>query len=207
MPVSARRDTTVDPYAWLEERDGPDVLEYLGNENDHSEKWLSEHNDQREVLFNEIRSRIRETDLSLPGVWGAWLYYQRTETGAEYPRFYRCPRPGTDSLEIDSNNETLLLDLNELAGDDFLQLGDYAISPDHQWLAYSLDRQGNETYKLYLKHIASNQVTELELDEADGPPDLPTSGACTGIRRRCTCSTKPTNAFTCMYTAAVPSNG
>ncbi len=168
MPIPARRDTTADPYAWLEERDSPDVLAYLNGENELTENWLRENDDQREALFNEIRGRIRETDLSLPGIWGTWLYYQRTEKGAEYPRFYRCKRPADDSLEIDSASESLLLDLNDLAGEGFLQLGDYSISPDHQWLAYSLDRQGDEVYTLYLKNITSGEVTELPLDQADG---------------------------------------
>lgn len=168
MPVPARRDTTADPYAWLEERDSPAVLEYLNHENELTETWLREHNDQREMLFNEIRGRIRETDLSLPAVWGPWLYYQRTETGAEYPRFFRCQRPADGGLEIDNDSEALLLDLNALAGDGFLQLGEYSISPDHQWLAYSLDRQGDEVYQLYLKHVASGEISELELDQADG---------------------------------------
>lgn len=168
MPQSVRRDPTDDPYAWLEQRDTPEVLAFLDAENQATEAWLSAHGDQREQLFEEIRGRIRETDLSLPGVWGPWLYYQRTETGDEYPRYYRCARPADGSLEIDSDSEALLLDLNRLAGDGFLQLGDYAISPDHQTLAYSLDRQGDETYTLYLQDLRSGQVSELPLENADG---------------------------------------
>lgn len=167
MPLSARRDATPDPYAWLEQRDSDEVIHYLNAENQHTEQWLASHNDRRAELFEEIRGRIRETDLSLPAVWGPWLYYQRTEAGAEYPRYFRCPRPA-DGLETDSEHEQLLLDLNHLAGDGFLQLGDFAISPDHQWLAYSLDRQGNEEYQLYLKHLASGNISELSLDQADG---------------------------------------
>ncbi|WP_022964175.1 S9 family peptidase [Halopseudomonas pelagia] len=168
MPQSVRRDTTDDPYAWLEQRDNPEVLAFLAEENQATEAWLATHSDLRETLFQEIRGRIRETDLSLPGVWGPWLYYQRTEAGDEYPRYYRCVRPVNDSLEIDPSSEALLLDLNALAGADFLQLGDYAISPDHQSLAYSLDRQGDETYTLYLKDLRSGLVTELPLENADG---------------------------------------
>lgn len=168
MPPSIRRDATPDPYAWLEQRDSDEVIQHLLTENQHTDHWLASHNDQRTQLFEEIRGRIRETDLSLPAVWGPWLYYRRTETGAEYPRFYRCPRPADGSLETDPEQEQLLLDLNQLAGDDFLQLGDFAISPDHQWLAYSLDRQGNEEYLLYLKHLASGNISELPLDQADG---------------------------------------
>lgn len=168
MPLSTRRDATPDPYAWLEQRDLDEVITHLHAENSHTEQWLSTHNDQRNQLFEEIRGRIRETDLSLPAVWGPWLYYQRTEAGAEYPRYFRCPRPADGSLQTDPDREELLLDLNELAGQDFLQLGDFAISPDHHWLAYSLDRQGDETYCLYLKHLDSGNISELPLDDADG---------------------------------------
>lgn len=169
MPPVARRDEkAVDPYAWLEQRDAPEVLAYLEEENRHTETWLSENLDRRDQLFEEIRGRIRETDLSLPAIKGPWLYYQRTEAGAEYPRFYRCPRPDDGSLEIDPATQQLLLDLNVLAGDDFLHLGGFTISPDQHWLAYSLDRQGNETYQLYLKNLSSGEVAELELPQADG---------------------------------------
>lgn len=168
MPPSARRDPTPDPYAWLEQRDLDEVTDYLNAENHHTEQWLSQNGDQREQLFEEIRGRIRETDLSLPAIWKQWLYYQRTAAGAEYPRYYRCPLPADGSLSTDESQESLLLDLNEIAGDDFLQLGDFAVSPDQQWLAYSLDRQGNEVYRLYLKHLASGNISELPLDQADG---------------------------------------
>ena len=168
MPVTARRDATPDPYAWLEQRDSDEVIQHLQAENQHTDQWLASHNDQRDLLFEEIRSRIRETDLSLPAVWGPWLYYQRTEAGAEYPRYYRSPRPADGSLDTDAQREELLLDLNRLAGDGFLQLGDFAVSPDHQWLAYSLDCQGDEEYQLYLKHLASGNISELPLDQADG---------------------------------------
>ncbi|UAW99761.1 S9 family peptidase [Halopseudomonas nanhaiensis] len=168
MPPVARRDTAADPYAWLEQRDAPEVIAHLEAENRHTEAWLAAHDDRRDALFNEIRSRIRETDLSLPAIWQGWLYYQRTEAGAEYPRYYRCRQAEPYSLEIDAETERLLLDLNELAGDGFLQLGDFAISPDHRWLAYSVDRQGDEIYTLHLKELATGDVLTLPLDRADG---------------------------------------
>ncbi|WP_150303777.1 S9 family peptidase [Pseudomonas saliphila] len=167
-PVARREENAIDPYAWLEQRDAPEVLAYLEEENRHTETWLTENQDRREQIFEEIRGRVRETDLSLPGVKGPWLYYQRTEAGAEYPRFYRCPRPDDGSLETNPATQQLLLDLNMLAGDDFLHLGGFTISPDQHWLAYSLDRQGNETYQLYLKNLTSGEITELDLEQSDG---------------------------------------
>jgi len=164
----ARADTGTDPYRWLENRDAEDVLAYLKAENAYLEEQLADQAELREALFQEIKSRIRETDLSLPAPWGPWLYYQRTTAGDEYPRHYRCPRPLDGSLTVDESAEQLLLDPNELAGGGFLSLGAFSVSQDHSKLAYSLDREGDEIYRLYGKDLASGAVTELPFDNCDG---------------------------------------
>ncbi|MEZ3185752.1 S9 family peptidase [Pseudomonas sp. LM13] len=164
----ARADTGTDPYRWLENRDAEDVLAYLKAENAYLEEQLADQAELREALFQEIKSRIRETDLSLPSPWGPWLYYQRTTAGDEYPRHYRCPRPLDGSLTVDESAEQLLLDPNELAGGGFLSLGAFSISQDHSKLAYSLDREGDEIYRLFVKDLASGDVTALPFDDCDG---------------------------------------
>ncbi|MCQ4299385.1 S9 family peptidase [Pseudomonas songnenensis] len=164
----ARADTGTDPYRWLENRDAEDVLAYLKAENAYLEEQLADQAELRETLFQEIKGRIRETDLSLPSPWGPWLYYQRTTAGDEYPRHYRCPRPLDGSLTVDDNAEQLLLDPNELAGGGFLSLGAFSVSQDHSKLAYSLDREGDEIYRLYVKDLASGDVTALPFDDCDG---------------------------------------
>ena len=164
----ARADAGADPYRWLENRDAEDVLAYLRAENAYLEEQLADQAELRETLFQEIKSRIRETDLSLPSPWGPWLYYQRTTAGDEYPRHYRCPRPLDGSLTVDESTEQLLLDPNELAGGGFLSLGAFSISQDHSKLAYSLDREGDEIYQLYVKDLASGAVSELPFDNCDG---------------------------------------
>ena len=164
----ARADTGTDPYRWLEYRDADDVLAYLKAENAYLEEQLADQAELRETLFQEIKGRIRETDLSLPSPWGPWLYYQRTTAGDEYPRHYRCPRPLDGSLTVDENAEQLLLDPNELAGGGFLSLGAFSVSQDHSKLAYSLDREGDEIYRLFVKDLASGDVTALPFDDCDG---------------------------------------
>ena len=151
QPPIARRDAGSDPYAWLEERDAPEVLDYLKAENAYLDSELADQAGLRETLFEEIRGRIRETDLSLPSPWGPWLYYQRTTAGDEYPRHYRCPRPADGSLAVDEGAEQLLLDPNQLADGGFLSLGAFSISPDQSLLAYSLDTSGDEIYRLFVK--------------------------------------------------------
>ncbi|SFI76637.1 oligopeptidase B [Pseudomonas argentinensis] len=163
----ARKAPGADPYHWLEARDSDEVLEHLRAENAYLESRLDDL-PLREQLFQEIKARIRETDLSLPTPWGDYLYYQRTTAGDEYPRHYRCPRPSDGSLRLDENSEHLLLDPNEIAAGGFLSLGAFSISPDQQRLAYSLDTSGEEIYQLFVKELASGTISELPFDNCDG---------------------------------------
>lgn len=164
----ARPAATQDPYAWLEQRDAPEVMAYLQAENAYVDAELAGQSALRERLFNEIKNRIRETDLSLPSPWGPWLYYQRTTAGDEYPRHYRCPRPADGSLAIDPQHEQLLLDPNALADGGFIALGAFTVSPDHQQLAYSLDTSGDEIYQLFVKDLNNGTVTGLPFEDCDG---------------------------------------
>ena len=164
----ARVDNATDPYRWLENRDSTEVLDYLKAENTYLEQQLSEQLALRESLFQEIKGRIRETDLSLPSPWGPYLYYQRTTAGDEYPRHYRCRKPADGSLTVDEASEQLLLDPSALADGGFISLGAFSISPDHQRLAYSLDTSGEETYQLFVKELADDRLIELPFEDCDG---------------------------------------
>ena len=146
MPLSANiHDAPIahkaegsDPYAWLQERDTEAVLDYLKAENSYQQVQTADQAALRETLFQEIKGRILETDLSLPSPWGPYLYYTRTTAGDEYPRHYRCPRPADDANTVDESQEQLLLDPNALANGGFLALGGFSVSPDHRLLARSL---------------------------------------------------------------------
>ncbi|MEA5674469.1 S9 family peptidase [Pseudomonas sp. MH2] len=167
-PPIARPAQAADPYAWLQERDAPEVLAYLEQENTYQQACLADQAELREQLFEEIKGRILETDLSLPSPWGPYLYYTRTTAGDEYPRHYRCPRPADDSNRVDESAEQLLLDPNALANGGFLALGAFNVSPDHRLLAYSLDTSGDEVYTLYVKDLDSGSVATLPFDDCDG---------------------------------------
>ncbi|WP_439885335.1 S9 family peptidase [Pseudomonas syringae] len=164
----ARKAEGSDPYAWLQNRDTDEVLDYLKAENQYQEEQLADQRALRETLFQEIKSRILETDLSLPSPWGPYLYYTRTTAGDEYARHYRCPRPADDSNTVDESREELLLDPNMLADGGFFSLGAFSISPDHQRLAYSLDTSGDEVYQLYVKELSTGQVSSLPFEDCDG---------------------------------------
>ncbi|MGX5725807.1 S9 family peptidase [Metapseudomonas otitidis] len=164
----ARAQDGADPYRWLEERDAPEVLDYLKAENTWLDEQLADQADLRERLFQEIRGRIRETDLSLATPWGPYLYYQRTTAGDEYPRHYRCARPQDGSLDIDPATEQLLLDPNALADGGFLSVGAFSVSPDHRLLAYSLDTSGDEVYRLFVRDLVDGTLHALPFEDCDG---------------------------------------
>ncbi|QHF27489.1 S9 family peptidase [Pseudomonas sp. R32] len=164
----AHKAEGADPYAWLQQRDTPEVLAYLNAENAYQQAQLADQAPLREQLFEEIKARILETDLSLPSPWGPYLYYTRTTAGDEYARHYRCPRPADDANTVDEAREELLLDPNALAKGGFLSMGAFSISPDHQRLAYSLDTTGDEIYTLYVKDLASGAIEQLPFEDCDG---------------------------------------
>lgn len=155
-----------DEFQWLEQRDAPKVMQFLQDENQAVEHFFSKNKDFRTVLFDEIKGRIQETDLSLPVADGEFLYYQATQAGDEYPRYYRCKR--TPDLVIDLASQVLLLDPNAMAGDAFFDLGTLSISPNHRYMAYSLDTTGDEIYQLFIKDLNTNKTTELPFMDCAG---------------------------------------
>src|ERR1700740_1783437 len=89
-PPSARRirserthhgDTVVDEYAWLADRDDPETIAYLEAENAYMAAMTAGQAGLREAIFEEIKGRTQETDLSVPFRKGGWWYYSRTVEG------------------------------------------------------------------------------------------------------------------------------
>jgi oligopeptidase B len=150
--VSAHGDDREDPWFWLRERDEPEVTAYLQAENAYTEEALAPLAELRSGLFEEMKARIKETDMSVPARRGPWWYYSRTEEGKEYGIHCRRPARGRDELPPagePGEEEQVLLDENALAeGSEYFAVGGAAVSHDHGWLAYSTDRLGNEKYEL-----------------------------------------------------------
>ncbi len=148
-----------DAYAWLKNKDDPEVIAYLEAENAYTEHEMAPTEALQKTLYEEMVGRIKETDLSVPVRVDNYLYYSRTEKGRQYPIF--CRKAGDDDAE-----EEVLLDLNaEALGHDYLSLGLFEVSPDHRLLAYSLDTTGAESYTLRFKNLASGQMLDDEIED------------------------------------------
>ncbi len=144
-------ETVVDPYAWMRARESERVAAHLAAENAYTETVLAPQAGLRETVFQEIKSRILETDLSVPARKGDYWYLARTEEGQQYP--ISCRRRGA----IDGP-EQVLLDANLLAGDSpYFALGLFEVSPDHALAAYSTDFTGAEEYVLRFRDLDSGR--------------------------------------------------
>jgi oligopeptidase B len=153
-------DRRVDNYAWLREKQNPEVLAYLNAENAHTDAVLRGTEAFQETLYQEMLSRIQQTDLSVPYRLRGHLYFTRTEEGKQYP--VHCRRPDADA---DNSPEQLLLDLNaEAEGHTFLGLGTFAVSDDNHLLAFSLDTTGFRQYTLQIKDLRTGTLLPTRID-------------------------------------------
>lgn len=178
-PIAERRsfvrthhgDTFDDPYEWLRDKNDPAVIDYLEAENAHTELLTAGLAGLRAEIFDDMRSRTKETDLSVPtysshrpgapSPSSAFWYYQRTREGAEYPIFCRAPAIGPDippDTEAEIAGEQVLLDGNQEAGDsEFFSLGAFSVSPGGTLLAYAVDLTGNERFQLRLRDLTTGE--------------------------------------------------
>jgi oligopeptidase B len=165
-------DTVVDEYAWLANKDDADTVGYLTAENEHTEAATAHLATLRETVFNEIKKRTKETDLSVPSRKGGYWYYTRTVEGQQYGiHCRRAVRPG----EVDPpatgegtplDGEEVLLDGNQLAeGHDFFALGAFDVSPDGRRLAYSTDFTGDERFTLRIKDLVTGELLPDEIPD------------------------------------------
>jgi oligopeptidase B len=171
--VSAHGDDREDPWYWLREREDPAVLDYLRAENVFTDAVLEPLDPLRTTLFEEMKARIKETDMSVPARRGPWWYYTRTEEGKDYAIHCRRPARGAGELPPASepgDEEEVLLDENALAaaaGTDYFAVGSAAVSRDHRWLAYSTDQTGDEKYTLRFRPL------DPDLSPATAPEAVP----------------------------------
>lgn len=156
--VSASGDKRTDEYYWLNERENPAVMNYLKAENAYADSVLKPVEGLREQLFNELKSRIKEDDQSVPYFKNGYWYITRFETGKEYPIYARKKGDLNAPEEIIAN-------VNELAaGKPYCQFGGYTISPDNRMMAFGVDYTGRNLFKLYFKNLETGETLKESFD-------------------------------------------
>jgi oligopeptidase B len=143
--------TFVDDYAWLQNKADPEVIAYLEAENGYARASLQPTEPLQEQLFQEMRGRIQEDDWGVPVRRGEYFYYWRMQAGQQYRIF--CRKHGSPEAA-----EEVLLDENALAeGKSYCRVLVFEPSPDHAWLAYSVDTTGARAFDLYVKNLRTGE--------------------------------------------------
>jgi oligopeptidase B len=163
-------DTVIDEYAWLTDKDDPETISYLEAENAFLQQETAHLSDLQEQVFQEIKGRTQETDLSVPSRKGGWWYFTRTEEGKQYATSCRVPADGDTPPEVTPgerlDREEIIVDGNELAGDSpFFSMGTSSVTPDGTMLAYSTDFKGDERFTLRFKNLETGELLPDEIKD------------------------------------------
>jgi oligopeptidase B len=177
-PIAARRPTTrthhgdtfEDPYEWMRDKESAEVIAHLEAENAFTDAATAHLEPLRERLFQEIKGRVQETDLSVPTRRGDWWYYSRTEEGSQYGIHCRTAAAADDwtppVLEpgVAVPGEVVLLDGNvEAEGHEFFSLGAFDTSDDATRLLWSTDFDGDELYTVHVRDLVTGETLEDEI--------------------------------------------
>ena len=160
--LSIHGDQRIDHYYWLNERENPEVIAYLEEENAYCNFIMKDTEQLQEKLFQEMKARYKEDDESLPYFFNQYWYITRYHKGGEYPVFYRKHQ----TLE---NEEELLLDVNILAQNhDFYDVGGISVSLDNTLLAYSEDITGRRIYTIRIKDLKQEKNFSEAIENTTG---------------------------------------
>ncbi|MDV7140497.1 S9 family peptidase [Maribacter sp. TH_r10] len=155
-------DIRVDEYYWMNDREDPEVIAHLEKENSYYEALTSHTKDFQNLLFEEMKGRIKEDDSSVPYKKNGYWYVTRYEKGKEYPIYSR--HKGT--LEAP---EEIMFDCNVLAeGHDFFNLGGIAISPDNKLAVFGIDTVSRRQYTVQIKNLETGEVYSDKIENTTG---------------------------------------
>lgn len=155
-------DQRLDPYYWLNDRENPEVIAYLNEENEYYNKMTAHTNDLQKTLFDEMKSRIKEDDESVPYLYNDYYYIVKYEKGKDYPIYAR--KKGSMSAK-----EEILFDCNEMAkGHAYFSLSGLSISDDNKWAAFGVDKVSRRQYEIQIKNLETNEILPDKIENTTG---------------------------------------
>jgi len=158
----AHNDIRVDNYFWLKNREHPEVIDYLEQENAYCESKMKHTEQFQKDLFEEMKSRIKEDDASVPYKYNGYWYIVKFETGKDYPIYFR-------RKEVIDAPDELLFDCNKMAeGQSYFKLTGISISPDNSKVSFGMDTVGRRQYTIHIKDLKTNELSPERITNATG---------------------------------------
>ena len=151
-----------DNYYWLNQRENPEVIDYLNQENDYYHQSTSHTKEFQKDLFEEMKARIKEDDESVPYFYNGYYYITRFEKGKDYPIHSR-------KKESLGAKEEILFDCNEMAkGNTYFNLSGLSVSEDNTMVAFGVDTVSRRQYTIQVKNLVSGEILDVKLENTTG---------------------------------------
>ena len=155
-------DKRIDNYYWLNERENPEVIDYLNKENEYYQKSTAHTKQLQDELFLEMKGRIKEDDSSVPYLYNGYYYITRFEKGKDYPIYSR--KKGS----LDAKEE-IMFDCNEMAkGHAYFNLSGLNVSEDNKWVAFGVDLVSRRQYTIQIKNLETGEILPVKLENTTG---------------------------------------
>lgn len=152
----------IDNYFWLNDRENPEVIDYLNQENTYYDAMTADTKGFQKELYEEMKARIKEDDQSVPYLYNGYYYITRFETGKDYPIYSR--KKGSLTA-----NEEILFNCNDLAkGQTYFQLGGLSVSPDNKFASFGIDTVGRRIYTIQFKNLETGKILSDTIENATG---------------------------------------
>ncbi|MFV8442155.1 S9 family peptidase [Flavobacterium sp. LB2P44] len=160
--LEKHNEKRIDNYFWLNDRENPEVIEYLNQENTYYDTMTADTKGFQKELYEEMKGRIKEDDQSVPYLYNGYYYITRFETGKDYPIYSR--KKGSLSA-----NEEILFNCNDLAKDhSYFQLGGLSVSPDNKFASFGVDAVGRRIYTIQIKNLETGEILSDKIENATG---------------------------------------
>ena len=151
-----------DNYYWLNERENPEVIDYLNKENDYYIQSTAHTKDFQKDLFEEMKARIKEDDESVPYFYNGYFYITRFEINKGYPIYSRKKQT------LDAPEE-IMFDCNKMAeGHSYFNLSGISVSEDNKWATFGIDTVSRRQYTIQIKNLETNEIRDLKLENTTG---------------------------------------
>lgn len=160
--LETHADVRIDNYFWMNNREDEQVINHLKRENDYCDAMLAHTKDFQKDLFEEMKSRIKEEDSSVPYKYNGYWYITKFEKGKNYPIYSR-------KKEILEAEEELLFDCNKMAeGESYFKLVSISISPDNNKVSFGIDLTGRRNYTIYIKDLTTDKLENDKIEHTTG---------------------------------------
>jgi len=160
--ITVHNHTRIDEYYWMNDRENPKVIDYLNQENEFYQKETAHLKKFQNDLFEEMKSRIKEDDTSVPYFYNGYFYITRFEKGKDYPIYSRKK----ESLEA---AEQIMFDCNLMAeGFTYFNLSGISVSEDNKWASFGVDTVSRRQYVIQIKNLENGEILSTKIENTTG---------------------------------------